>query len=259
MKLIPTIILTSFGFLFSFSQTVNELNSQSKLMLEEEKYEEALPVLRKAAELGSGEAQYNLGVFLQNGLAGEQSSEEAVEWYSKSSDNNYNDGHYAMMMAYGNGNGIEQDAEKAFRYALKCANNNDPTCMWNVVNCYITGNGVNQSVPNFKEWFLRLAKLENPQDLAQSGYITSARLQLAHFYRDGQYFEKDVYESYLWYLIYNEFKMDFSIFQQIEVIKEIKELEKNLSKEQKENSKSDAEKILGRKLNNLNDLYKDSL
>ncbi|QOW10250.1 sel1 repeat family protein [Kaistella flava (ex Peng et al. 2021)] len=259
MRIILTFLFSILLFQSYFSQSAEELNIQSKDLLQKGKYKEALPVLKQAANLGSGEAQYNLGYFLQNAVGTEQNISEAIKWYNKSSDNNFNDGHYAMMMAYGNGEGVEQDSEKAFNYALKCANNNDSTCMWNVVDCYVTGNGTDKNIDEFKRWILKLAKLPNPENLAQSGYITSARLELAHFYRDGLYFEKDHYQSYLWYLIYNEFKVDFSILKQDEVIKEIKDLEKSLSKEQIKNSAKDAAKLLARSLNNKSDLYKNSL
>ena len=84
-------------------------------------------------------------------------------------------------------------------------------------------------------------------------------MQLAHFYRDGEYFEKDLYESYLWYLIYNEFKIDFSIQVQQQAINEIQEMEKSLSKQQIENAKIEAEKRLGRQLIKIDELHKNSL
>jgi len=259
MKSIQLIILTFFSFQLSYSQTAEQLNNQSKELLGESKFEKAIIFLRKAAELGNGEAQYNLGYSLQNGVGTEKNLTEAIYWYKKSSDNNFNDGHYAMMMAYGNGDGVEQNSELAFSYAIKCANNNDPTCMWNVVNCYITGNGVEKNEGEFKVWLIRLAKLNNPENLAQSGNITSARLELAKSYREGNYFEQDVYQSYLWYIIYNESKKDFSILLQQKSIEDIKALEKELSKKQFENGKLEAEKLLGRKLNNYSQLYKTSL
>lgn len=239
-----------------FSQDADELNKQSKNLIDQGKYDEAFPILKKSAELGNSEAQYNLGYFLQSGAGGTKNEKEALGWYEKSSDNGFNNGHYAMMMAYGNGEGIEINSEKAFQYALKCANNDDATCMWNVVNCYLTGNGVDANISKFKEWIMRLAKLSNPENLALSGNITSARLELANYYRLGKYFEKNNYQSYLWYLIYNESKVDFSIVKQEEVINEIKELEKNLSKAQLKNAPIDAEKLLGRKLNSISGLYK---
>jgi len=246
-------------FQLTFAQSADELNQQSKTLLEQGKYNEAFPILKKSAELGNGEAQYNFGYFLQNGVAGVKNEKEAVEWYKKSSDNGFNDGHYALMMAYGNGQGIEQNFEKAFEHAMKCANNNDATCMWNVVNCYLTGNGVKADISKFKEWLIKLAKLPNPENLALSGNITSARLELANFYKDGKYFQKDNYQSYLWYLIYNESKIDLSVLKQEEAIKDIKELEKSLSKEQIEKAPKDAQIILGRKLSKVSELYKNSL
>ena len=246
-------------FQLTFGQSADELNQQSKELVQKGNYNEAFPILKKSAELGDAEAQYNLGYFLQNGTAGVKNEQEAVEWYKKSSDKGFNDGHYAMMMAYGNGQGVEQNSEKAFEYALKCANNDDSTCMWNVVNCYLTGNGVKTDVSKFKEWIVRLAKLPNPENLALSGNITSARLEIAKFYKTGKYFEQDNYRSYQWYLIYNESKVDFSILKQEEAIKEIKELEEYLSKQQKENASKEAERLLGRKLNKLKELYKNSL
>ncbi|MNK30402.1 putative beta-lactamase HcpC precursor [compost metagenome] len=259
MKLQILFFLSITACQFAFGQNADKLNQQSKELIQQQKFSEAFPILKKSAELGNAEAQYNYGNFLQNGTAGIKNDKEAVDWYKKSSDNGFNDGHYAMMMAYGNGQGIEQSSEKAFEYALKCANNNDATCMWNVVNCYLTGNGVNADISKFKEWILKLAKLPNPENLALSGNITSARLELANYYKAGKYFEKDNYQSYLWYLIYNEYKVDFSILKQEEVITEIKELEKSLSKKQIENAPTDAEKLLGRKLNNIDKLYKNSL
>lgn len=247
------------SFQFSFGQNTEELNKQSEQLIQQGKYNEAFLILKKSAELGNSEAQYNYGYFLQEGIAGNRNEKEAIKWFKKSSENGFNDGHYAMMMAYGNGKGVEQNSEKAFEYALKCSNNNDATCMWNIVNCYLTGNGVKADTTKFKEWIFKLAKLQNPENLASSGYITSARLELAHFYNNGEYFERDIYQSYLWYLIYNEFKVDFSILKQEEVIQEIKEIEKSLSKEQIEKAPKDAENLLGRKLNNLDKLYKNSL
>lgn len=259
MKLNLLMLIALLTSHLSFGQTSEDLNQQSKELIQQGKYSEALPILKKSAELGNAEAQYNYGNFLQNGVVEVKNAQEAVEWYKKSSDNGFNDGHYAMMMAFGNGQGVEQDSEKAFQYALKCANNDDATCMWNVVNCYLTGNGVKKDISKFKEWIIKLAKLPNPVNLELSGNITSARLELASFYKNGEYFEKDDYQSYLWYLIYNEYKVDFSILKQEEVIKEIKELEKSLSKEQIVKAPDDAEELLGRKLNNISALYKNSL
>ncbi|SCY99751.1 tetratricopeptide repeat protein [Flavobacterium caeni] len=251
------------AFYFTLStlnaQSADELNKQSKELIAKQDYKNALPILRKAAEQGSAEAQYNLGYFLSAGVGTNRNVVEGIKWYRLSSENGFNDGHYAMMMAYGNGEGVQQNSAVAFQYAIKCANNNDPTCIWNVVTCYATGMGVNKNEGLFKTWIFKLAKLENPENLAQSGYITSARLELAKYYLIGNHFPVDLYQSYLWYIIYNENKVDFSILKQDEVIKEIKELEKSLSSKQLETAKKDAENLIGRDLRNFDQLYKNTL
>lgn len=259
MKKLNILLLSICIFQFSFAQNAAEINEQSKELLRTKEFTKAIPLVRKAAELGNGEAQYNLGYFLLHGVGTEKNIPEAIQWYKKSSESGFNDGHYAMMMAYGNGEGIEQNAELAFQYALKCADNNDPTCMWNVVNCYANGNGVEKNTAKFIEWLIKLCKLENPENLTQSGFITSSRLELAENYRNGKNLPKDLYQSYLWYLIYNESKVDFSILKQQEGINQIQELEKSLRKEQIKSSRQDAEKLLGRPLKNFNELYKTTL
>ncbi len=240
----------------AWAQKAAELNQKAKDLLQHNQIEEALPFLKKAANLGSPEAQYSLGYCFQNGFGVEKNMKTAVTWYKKSSDQGFNDGHFAMMMAYAQGNGVLKSDEKAFEYALKCANNNDATCMFNVVNCYKTGLGTLKDNVKMLEWATRLGVLENPDNLQLSGSITSMRLLLAHMYRDGGDVEKNNATSYLWYLIYNEFKKDLSAGKQEGIINEINAIEKNLDRAQIENAQKEAEKILKRPLRNLANLHK---
>lgn len=259
MKKYLTTLLLALAGLTAYGQHADELNQQAKEFIEMQQFDKAVPLLKQAAELGNAEAQYNFGYCYQAGVVVEQNQEKAVEWYLKSAEQGFNDALYQLMMAYGNGNGVEQDPKKAFSYALKCAENNDGTCMWNVVNCYYTGIGVDKNIDKMLEWAIRLGKLENPENLSKSGYITSTRLQLAYMYRDGKDIKQNYFESYLWFLIYNEFKVDFSILQQQQVIKDIQDLETKLIPEQKINGQKEAEKLLGRPLNNMENLYKTNI
>ena len=130
--------------------------------------------------------------------------------------------------------------------------------MFNVVGAYQDGLGTEKNLDEMLEWAIKIGKLETPENLMKSGKITSARLNLAYMYRDGRNVEKDLTESYAWFLIYNESKRDFSVLQQQSVIKEIQELEKSLTKEQKEKARAKAESILNRPLTNLGKLYETS-
>jgi TPR repeat protein len=257
-KHLTTLLLVLVG-LTVYGQNADELNQQAKKLLETQQFDKAVPLLKQAAELGNSEAQYNLGYCYQAGVIVEKNQLKAIEWYLKSAEQGFNDALYQLMMAYGNGNGVGQDPKNALFYALKCAENNDGTCMWNVVNCYYTGMGVEKNISKMLEWAIRLGKLSNPEDLTKSGYITSTRLQLAYMYRDGKDIKQDYFESYLWFLIYNEFKVDFSILQQQQVIKDIQDLETKLKPEQKTKGKKEAEVLLGRPLSNIENLYKTDI
>jgi hypothetical protein len=119
--------------------------------------------------------------------------------------------------------------------------------------------GVEKNMDKMLEWSTRLGKLENPENLTKSGYITSVRLQLAQMYKEGKDLEKNLYKSYQWFLIFNEFKKDFSYIKQQQIVKEIQELETELTSDQKTNGQKESEKILGRPLKNMENLYKAEL
>lgn len=257
-KLIAFLILT-FISVNVLGQNAEELNEKSKDLLELQKFDEAIPILKEAADLGNAESQYNLGYCYEAGVGVEPNIEKAVELYQKSAEQGFNDGLYQMMMAYGNGKGVEQNMEKAFSFALKCAENDDATCMFNVISCYKDGMGTEKDLDKMLEWAIRLGKLENPENLALSGKITSARLNLAYMYRDGIDVEKDLFKGYQWFLIYNEFKKDFSYIQQQKIVKEIQALEAQLTVNQKTSGQKEAEKILGRPLTNMENLYNAEL
>ena len=253
-----TFILAALISVSTYSQNAIEINEQSKTFIQSQEFDKAVPLLKQAADSGIAEAQYNLGVTLEYGYGIEKNIDSAFYWYLKSADQGWNDGLYKMMMAHANGIGASQSNEKAFEYALACASNNDITCMFNVVGAYQDGLGTEKDLDKMLEWAIKIGKLETPENLMKSGKITSARLNLAYIYRDGRNVEKNLTESYAWFLIYNESKRDFSILQQQSVIKEIQELEKSLTDEQKEKAKSKAESILNRPLSNMAKLYETS-
>lgn len=254
MKQILTIILTSITA-FSFAQDAEELNERSKELLNQQKFEEAIPILSEAAELGNAESQYNLGVCYQFGYGIEKNDSIATSWYLKSAEQGWTDGEYKMSYAYIRGTGIEINEKKAFEYSLKCAAKKDVECIFNVINCYTDGIGTEKDSLKVLEWAIELAKMETPENLKISGQITSARLNLAHMFMNGKGVKKDIVKSYTWFIIYNESKRDFSVRVQEQQIELIKKLEEQLSTEQIANSKKDAEEILGKALSNFDKLH----
>jgi TPR repeat protein len=243
----------------SFGQTAEELNKKSKDFLSKGDTKHAAPFLKQAAELGNAEAQYNLGYCYQEGIEVPKNDSIANTWLLKSAKQGWLNAQFKIAYSYAVGRGTNKNDGKAFFWSLKCAKQGDPECMFNVVSCYQEGIGTNKNLDSVLVWATRLAILQNPEDLQLSAKITSARANLAAMYNDGQNVPKDFVKSYMWFLIYNESKRDFSILVQQQNIYAIKEIEKVLTSADKEKARVDAEKLVNRKLTNVANLYKQDL
>jgi len=240
-------------------QTADEINKQAKDFLTKGDTKNAVPLLKKAAEMGQPEAQYNYGYCYQQGVEVEKNDSIANIWLLKSSKQGWLDAQFKIAYSYASGRGVTKDDKQAFYWSVKCAEQKDPECMFNVISCYQEGIGTNKNLDSMLVWAIRLGSLPDVENLQLSGQITSARANLATMYRDGQNVTKDLAKSYMWFLIYNESKRDFSILVQQKNIDAIKELEKSLSQSDRDKAKQNAEKQLGRRLNNLDNLYKQDL
>ena len=91
-------------------------------------YEEAAKWLRKAAEQGDADAQYNLGVCYDNGRGVPQDYAEAVKWYRKAAEQGDADAQYNLGVCYIFGRGVKRDCEEAEKWFIKavehCSNSN---------------------------------------------------------------------------------------------------------------------------------------
>jgi len=238
-----------------FGQLAEELNQQAKDFLRKGNTKSAVPLLKKAAELGQPESQYNYGYCFQEGIEVESNDSIANFWLLKSAKQGWLNAQFKIAYSYATGRGGTKDMTQAFYWSVKCAEQNDPECMFNVVSCYMDGIGTEKNIDSMLVWAVRLASLPDMKDLNISGQITSARANLATMYREGNNVKKDIVKSYMWFLIYNESKQDFSILVQQKNIDAIKELETNLTPADKDKAKADAEKQIGRKMKNLDNLY----
>jgi len=259
MHLRTIILILLLFFNKAYSQSADELNNSAKDFLSHDDVKNAFPFLERAASLGNAEAEYNLGYCYQSGTEVVQNDSIANFWYLNAAKLGWKDAEYKISISYANGRGIEKNNEQAFYWSKKCAEQNDPECMFNLISCYSNGIGTKKDIHSMIDWAIRLATLENPEDLELSGKITSARLNLAEMYNTGKNVPVDLLKSYMWYLIYNESKKDFSILVQQQQIEAIQALEKGLSTSEKTKAKTDAETLLKHPLTNLDNLYKQDL
>ncbi|MEP6614893.1 MAG: tetratricopeptide repeat protein [Mucilaginibacter sp.] len=257
-KIILTIWILFIATL-SFGQNAEELNKKSKDFLSQGDTKHAVPLLKQATELGNAEAQYNLGYCYQQGVEVPKNDSVANAWLLKSAKQGWLNAQFKIAYSYAVGRGTNKNDRQAFFWSLECAKQGDPECMFNVVDCYQEGIGTNKNLDSALVWATRLAILENPENLQLSGKITSARANLAAMYYNGQNVPKNFVKSYMWFLIYNESKRDFSILVQQQNIDTIKEIEKLLTPADKEKAKVDAAVLVNHKLTNIANLYKQDL
>jgi TPR repeat protein len=259
MNRILTTLFLAFTLSTAFGQTADEINAQAKVFLTKGDTKNAVPLLKKSAEMGQSEAQYNYAVCFEQGVDVEKNDSVANIWLLKSAKQGWLDAQFKIAYNYALGRGIKQDYKQAFYWSVKCAEQNDPECIGNVIACYSDGKGTIRNPDSASIWTIKLASLPDVENLQQSGMITSARKTLALKYRDGEYYPKDKIKSYMWFLIYNESKRDFSILEQQSSIEAIKELEKKLTPIDKRKAGQMAVKQIGRPLRNLENLYRQDL
>ena len=241
------------------SPNAEKLSNRANELLDQHQFEEAFPILVKAANMGNAEAQYNLGHIYRNccSITGmEPNYDKSIAWIRKAADQGHTKALATLMKDYRYGDFVSRDVEKAFHYGLLCAKQGNVKCMRAVYGFYADGSGVAQNFGQMLAWGTKIGLLNcEVQNHAIANEITNVRIGLAQEYRDGYRLEKDLLKSYQWFLLYNENKNYVEDFMQEAYIEEIQALEKALGPKQKEAAKRKAERLLGSPLNNLQKLY----
>ena len=95
-------------------------------------YVEAAVWYRRAAEQGTARAQFNLGVFLMNGIGCTQDEAEAVKWFQAAADQGYANAIYNLAFMYENGVGCQRDLKLAFELYQRAADEEEPDSQYKV-------------------------------------------------------------------------------------------------------------------------------
>lgn len=153
-------------------------------------YLEAVGLLRRAAELGSADAQYDLGFFYMvggNGIAKDKS--QAVEWWRKAAAQGHVEARNRLAESYSDGRGVGKDGNEAVRQWRIAADRGNVSAMSSLGNAYFDGKGVTQDKAEGARWY-RMA--------ADRGDKIS-QVVLGIVYRDGNGVEKNPVEAAKWF------------------------------------------------------------
>ena len=77
--------------------------------------------LRKAAEQGDADAQFNLGLMYDIGKGVPQDYQEAVKWYRMAAEQGYADAQYFLGLSYATGEGVPENDAEAVKWYRKAA------------------------------------------------------------------------------------------------------------------------------------------
>ncbi|KAG0223729.1 copper transport protein ctr1 [Actinomortierella wolfii] len=146
--------------------------------------------LMRSAEQGESGAQINLGMMYEFGLGVEQSCTEAVEWYRKAAEQGDAKAEYYLGIAYELGQGIEEDLVEAASWYRKSAEHGNPDGQRSLGLMYDDGRGVERNDTEAVAWYRRAAEQGNAK----------AQYRLAILYEiGGEGVEQDEVEAVSWY------------------------------------------------------------
>ncbi len=121
MKKILLSLLMLVATIAAVAQNADKLYEEGKKLYDEKKYEQAFPLLMKAAEKGHKKAQYRVGRCYDKGNGVEEDNKTAFIWYEKAAKQEHAKSQYQLARYYLKGKGgVAVDTEKA-RKLLKRA------------------------------------------------------------------------------------------------------------------------------------------
>ena len=124
--------------------------------------------LRRRAEAGDPDAQYEMGCLFYEGRGGvRRDYSEAFRWYMKAAAQGHNSGLCDAGYCHRNGHGVEQDFAAAFRLYMKAAQQGCPTGAYWVAHAYEHGEGVPADIAQAVRWY-EISRDRGDRDAAEA-------------------------------------------------------------------------------------------
>ena len=132
--------------------------------------EQKLHYYRLAAEEGNVEAQYDLGLALEDVFDKKApTNEEAFKWMKAAADQGHARANYCLGNFYRSGTWVDSDPYKAFEHYSKAASMGDADGIDRLGECYLDGTAVPVNEHLAFQYFECAAQLGNPKGLCNLG------------------------------------------------------------------------------------------
>ena len=166
-------------------RVVEQMLEGAKQRFNEKNYEEAFRLYSLAADIGSAQAQYDLGCMHENGQGTKKNNAEAVRLYGLAADQGLADAQNDLGNMYRLGLGVSKSYKEAVRLYRLAAAQGYIDAQYNLASLYEDGLGVRKNT----EEAMRLYRLA-----ANKGDIESQQ-SLDRMYKDIQRVELDHYKN----------------------------------------------------------------
>ena len=142
------------------AQSAERLYNEGKSYYDRDRYTEAVPRLKAAAEKGHKKAQYRLGRCYDKGYGVKEDDQAAFRWYLKAAQQGHAKAQYQVGKCYKNGEGVEKNRVKAFQYFEKAAKQDNGKAQLALGKCYLKGKGVAADRAKAISWLRKAVKDE---------------------------------------------------------------------------------------------------
>ena len=142
------------------AQSADKLYQEGKKLYDAERYTQAVPKLRAAAQKGHKKAQYRLGKCYDKGHGVTEDDRQAVAWYAKAAAQGHAKSQYELGKCYKNGEGVAKDINKAVELFTKAAKQDNADAQLALGKCYLKGKGVTADKAKARSWLRKAVKNE---------------------------------------------------------------------------------------------------
>jgi TPR repeat protein len=150
-----------------------------------------IKAVRKQAEAGNVDAQFNIGSIYENGAGVKQDYAEAGRWYRKAAERGDVRAQYNLGIFHQNGWGVPQNPAEAAKWYRKAALQGSAAAQYNLGFMYLNGQGVPQNFAEAEKWYRKSA---------EQGDVDATRI-LGLAYYLGKWVPKDLVQSYFWFSV----------------------------------------------------------
>jgi len=151
-----------------------------------------IETLRKAAEQGNADAQYDFGVLYANGKGGvPKDHAEALKWFRKAAEQGHAQAQFDLVVPYAFGFGVPKDNAEAITWCRKAAEQGHAEAQAYLGRIYDKGDGVPKDAAEALKWFRKSAEQGD----------SYGQYKLGTMYANGEGVPEDDAQAFVWFSV----------------------------------------------------------